>query len=185
VEPLPVSFVGGDLGTWGVERIDAVRGEGLPVVPRLAVLEGGKDAAPRDFAWVLRGVTSNERYTAHAEQQALRANSPPLGRNESTFAALIPISKSAEWWALAQDERRAIFEDRSRHIATSLDYLPRIARRLHHGRDLGEEFHFLTWFEYSPDDAAAFEELVNLLRATEEWTYVSREVDIRIRKRPA
>ena len=81
---------------------------------------------------------------------------------------------------MAQDERRAIFEDRSRHISTSLRYLPRIARRLHHGHDLGEEFDFLTWFEYSPSDAAAFEELVVLLRASEEWRYVTREVDVRL-----
>ena len=84
---------------------------------------------------------------------------------------------------MAQDERRAIFEDRSRHISTSLRYLPRIARRLHHGRDLGAEFDFLTWFEYAPSDAAAFEELVGLLRASEEWSYVTREVDVRLRRR--
>ena len=182
MDPLLVSFAGGDQGSWEVERIDAVRGDALPAVPFLAVVEG-PDAALPAAAWVLRGVTSNERYTSHAEQDSLRSSSPPLGREESTAAALIPISKSAEWWTLAQDERRAIFEDRSRHISTSLRYLPRIARRLHHGRDLGEEFDFLTWFEYSPSDAAAFEELVGLLRASEEWSYVTREVDVRLRRR--
>jgi hypothetical protein len=183
VDPLLVSFAGGDQGLWEVERIDAVRGDTLPAVPFLAVVEG-PDAALPDAAWVLRGVTSNERYTSQAEQYSLRSSSP-LGREESTAAALIPISKSAEWWALAQDERRAIFEDRSRHISTSLRFLPRIARRLHHGRDLGEEFDFLTWFEYSLSDADAFEELVGLLRASEEWRYVTREVDVRLRRRRA
>lgn len=181
-EPLLVSFAGGDAGSWEVERIDAVRGDGLPAVPFLAVVEG-RDAVPTHTTWVMRGVTSNERYTSQAEQHSLRSSSPPLGRQESTAAALIPISKSDEWWALAQDERRAIFEDRSRHISTGLRYLPRIARRLHHGRDLGEEFDFLTWFEYSPGDAAALEELVGLLRATEEWRYVTREIDVRLRRR--
>ncbi len=51
-----------------------------------------------------------------------------------------------------------------------------VARRLHHG--LGEPFDFLTWFEYAPAYAEAFEELVGKLRETEEWTYVEREVDI-------
>src|SRR2546428_7160638 len=32
-------------------------------------------------------------------------------------------------------------------------YLPAIARRLYHCRDLGEPFDFLTWFEYAPADA--------------------------------
>ncbi|MEF3088160.1 hypothetical protein VLL29_21245, partial [Bacillus altitudinis] len=45
---------------------------------------------------------------------------------------------------LAKDERRAIFEDRSRHIALSMKYLPAVARRLHHARNLGGPFDFLT-----------------------------------------
>lgn len=69
---------------------------------------------------------------------------------------------------------------RPRHIATGLEYLPAVARRLHHGRDLGEPFDFLTWFEYAPADADEFQELVGRLRQTEEWRYVEREIDIRL-----
>jgi enoyl-[acyl-carrier-protein] reductase (NADH) len=47
-------------------------------------------------------------------------------------------AKSEAWWALAQDRRRAILEEQSRHIAIGMEYLPAIARRLHHGRELGE-----------------------------------------------
>ena len=83
-----------------------------------------------------------------------------LGRPEATCAALIPIKKSAAWWELTQEERRQIFEDKSHHIAASLKYLPAIARQLYHCRDLGEPFDFLTWFEYAPAHADAFEELV-------------------------
>ena len=57
-----------------------------------------------------------------------------------------------------------------------------IARRLHHGRDLGEPFDFLTWFEYAATDADAFEDLVARLRRIEHRTYVTREVDIRMVK---
>jgi len=104
----------------------------------------------------------------------------PLGRREATFAALIPIKKSAAWWELTQEQRRAIFEDKSRHIAGTLKYLPAIARQLYHCRDLGEPFDFLTWFEYAPEHASLFEELVAMLRSTEEWTFVEREVDVRV-----
>ena len=83
------------------------------------------------------------------------------------------------WWDLAQDERRAIFEEQSRHIGIGMEYLPAVARRLHHSRELGEPFDFLTWFEYAPEHADAFEELVRRLRSTAEWRYVEREVDIR------
>jgi chlorite dismutase len=186
MRPLRVAFVGGDAGSWRVERTEAVSGAPLPAAARLAVAE---DRAPAQeetasAAWILRGVTSNERYVTRREHDALAARSEPLGRPAATCAALIPITKSAAWWELAQDERRRILEDSSRHIAMGLEYLPAIARRLHHGRDLGEPFDFLTWFEFAPADAAGFDELVRRLRATEEWTYVEREIDIRVTREP-
>ena len=61
-----------------------------------------------------------------------------------------------------------------------MEYLPGVARRLHHSRELGEPFDFLTWFEYGPSDSSAFGELVAELRASEEWRYVDREIDIRV-----
>ncbi len=178
--PLLVSFVGGSVGPWEVERIEAVRGEGLATVDRLDVVEGRSPRARGSTPWVLSGATSNERYVTRAEHDALAAIQASLGRPEATRAALIPVRKSDAWWELPQDERRSIFEERSRHVATGLRYLPAIARRLHHCRELGEPFDFLTWFEYAPGHASAFEELVGMLRATEEWTYVDREVDIRL-----
>ncbi|MCA1617574.1 MAG: chlorite dismutase family protein [Acidobacteria bacterium] len=178
------NFVGGDIGLWQVVKIEAVIGSPLKQVARLDVVEGKLDALPKGGVWLLRGVTSYERYVIRAERDMLVARQEGLGRPEATCAALIPISKSAAWWELAQDERRAIFEARSEHIKTGLKYLPAIARRLHHCRELGEEFDFLTWFEYAPSDAERFEELVRVLRETEEWNYVEREIDIRL-ARPA
>jgi chlorite dismutase len=177
--PLPVAFVGGRAGGWLVDRIAPVTGEALAPVAAVEVVEGA--AVTRTAAtWTLRGVTSNERYVTRAEHDALSARQEPLGRTSATRAALIPIRKRDAWWDLAQDERRRILEDRSRHIALGLDVLPAIARRLHHARDLGEPFDFLTWFEYAPAAAGAFEELVGRLRETEEWAYVEREIDIRL-----
>lgn len=182
MRPLVVAFVGSAVGRWRIERAEAVSGAPLPPAARLAVLEGPAAAGAQDAtaAWALRGVTSNERYVTSREHDELVARQAPLGRAGATRAALIPITKSEAWWELSQDERRRILEDGSRHIATGLEYLPAIARRLHHGRDLGEPFDFLTWFEFAPADAGRFEELVRRLRATEEWTYVEREIDIRL-----
>ena len=129
-------------------------------------------------------MTSNERYVSRSEHDALVAKQAALGREDSTRAALIPITKTDTWWELPQDERRRIFEESSHHVATGLDYLPAVARRLHHGRDLGEPFDFLTWFEFAPEHAAAFEGLVRRLRETEEWTFVGREIDIRLARHP-
>ncbi len=160
--------------------MDTIRGGGLEPAGRIAVIERFLGSPPMDGQWILRGTPSHDRYTTRAEREALEARTPALGRPEAVCAALLPISKSSEWWGLAQDERRAILEDRSAHIRTGLEYLPAIARRLYHGRELGEPFDFLTWFEYAPKDARAFEELVRRLRSTEEWEYVEREVDIRL-----
>jgi hypothetical protein len=162
----------------------AVVGDGLPRVPQMAMVEA-LAALPSGGVWQLRGVTSNERYTERHESDILVARQQGLGRPEATRAALIPIKKTEAWWALAQDERRAIFEDRSRHIARGMEVLPAVARRLHHGRDLGEPFDFLTWFEYAPATASAFEDLVDVLRSTAEWTYVEREIDIRLARSPS
>ncbi len=178
---LPVAFAGGDEGPWRVRSISAVVGAPLPTVERLAVLEGAR-AAPPGAIWTLLGVVGHERYVEAREHKELAARSPSLGRPEAARAALIPIRKSEAWWALPQDERRAIFEERSRHIATSLKHLPAVARRLHHSRDLGEPFDFLTWFEFAPVDEAGFDELVAMLRATDEWGFVEREVDIRLER---
>jgi hypothetical protein len=176
-----VSFVAGATGAWRVQRATAVRGEGLAPAAALDRLEGPEPAAaPDGAAWVLHGVRSNERYVERAEKQRLGAVQEGLGRPDSTVAALIPIRKSDAWWDLAQDERRALFEDRSRHIAIGSAYLPAVARRLYHSRDLGGPFDFLTWFELAPSAAAAFDELLGRLRETEEWGYVDREVEIRL-----
>ena len=79
---------------------------------------------------------------------------------------------------LAQEERRAILEEQSHHIAIGLEYLPAIARRLYHCRDLNEPFDFLTWFEFAPEYSGAFDELLVRLRDSHEWTYVEHEVEL-------
>jgi len=158
--PLLVTFGAGVAGDWRIDRIEAVRGAGLVPAARLAVVEGIGVDVPAVAPWTLRGLTSNLRYTTETEHRLLVARQPELGRLQATKAALIPIRKREEWWVLAQDERRAVLEERSRHISTGVKYLPAVARRLLHCRELGEPFDFLTWFEYAPEDADAFEELV-------------------------
>jgi len=155
------TFIGGAKGAWRVVAMRGVCGEPLPPVAHVEVVHGLPitPPVPPTAAWRLQGLTSNVRYADRGEVDSLVARQPALDRPEATCAALIPIKKSARWW---------------------LDYLPAIARRLHHCRDIGEPFDFLTWFEYAPEHADVFERLVDALRATPEWGYVEREVDIRL-----
>lgn len=187
--PLLVTFTAGASGPWRIDRIKPVVGESLDFAPSLTMTERAvteravaehADPSPNPDVWTLRGTTSNTRYTSRPEARSLAALQQGLGRRDATCAALIPVRKTPAWWSLAQDERRAILEEQSHHIEIGLGYLPAVARRLHHSRELGEPFDFLTWFEYAPQNADAFEQLVDRLRLSPEWTFVDREVDIRL-----
>lgn len=165
--------------------LSPVKGASLLSTPALSVVYSASIALPilpSPNSWRLAGVLSHLRYVERTEKTQLAAVQAELGRPEATCAALIPIKKSAAWWELTQEERRQIFEDKSHHIANSMRFLPAIARQLYHSRDLGEPFDFLTWFEYAPAHVSMFEELVGILRTTEEWKYVEREVDIRVER---
>jgi len=178
-QPLTVtSFAAHPDGPWRVVDQVAVHGDDLP--PARGIWIGDREAPP-GASWMLRGTASHLRYITAADRAALQALSPPLGRTEATHAALIPIRKSAAWWALAQDERQAILL-RSMHLATGMQFLPAIARRLYHSRDLGEPFDFITWFEFAAEDEMRFSDMLALLRGSEEWSYVEREVDLRLER---
>ena len=181
MNPRLFTFTGGDTGGWRIVRIEAVVGEPMAKASRLNIISG---ALPESSGvkWALRGITSNERYVVREEKEKLVAKQPGVGRPEAVCAALIPIRKNAAWWNLSQDERRKVFEEQSHHVHIGLQYLPAVARRLHHCRDLGENepFDFLTWFEYAPGDEAAFNKLVTELRVSPEWVFVDREIDIRL-----
>ncbi len=90
-----MTFAGGEIGSWAVERLETIAGAPLEPTSRLEVIEG-KAASRLDErpAWILRGVTSNERYVSRIEHDALVTKQERLGRAESTRAALIPITKS-------------------------------------------------------------------------------------------
>jgi hypothetical protein len=178
------SFVGGSAGRWQVIDNRTIAGDPLADVPRVELVSGASSPFPAGAEWVLRGMTSNERYVTRSEKNELVARQQGLGRPEATCAALIPIRKNAAWWGLTQDERRRVFEHDSRHIGIGMQYLPAVARRLHHCRDISDQepFDFLTWFEYAPADAAAFDRLLEELRASDEWRYVDRETDIRLER---
>jgi hypothetical protein len=174
-------FQAGDQGLWKIREVRNCVGAGLPRAPRLNV---GEALPGTPGTWSLRGIRSQERYSTTQEHDQLATRQEGLGRADSTCAALIPIRKSEAWWQLSQDRRRAIFEEQSHHTSIGLRYLPAIARRLYHCRDLGPEepFDFLTWFEFRPDHEEAFDLLLKELRVSPEWSYVVREVDIRLER---
>lgn len=176
------SFIGGKEGSWRVTNFDIIVGEPLETVQSINVVNQPSINLKEHGTWVLQGFTSNVRYAERHEINQLNEKQEGLNRPASLCAALIPIKKSPQWWAMSQDERREVFETQSHHTEIGLAYLPEIARQLHHSRDLGEPFDFLTWFEFAPEHTDAFNKLLAQLRASKEWSYVDREIDIRLVK---
>ncbi|AZP12940.1 chlorite dismutase family protein [Undibacterium parvum] len=177
------SFVGSDVGLWNVTNQNTIVGSALESVQRIEVINSPLNKLTEQGVWALQGFTSNVRYANRNEIVKLQAAQEGLNRNASVCAALIPIKKNAQWWAMSQDERRSIFEEQSHHTEIGLGYLPEIARQLHHSRDLGEQFDFITWFEFAPEHTELFNQLLAQLRATKEWQFVDREIDIRLEKK--
>lgn len=171
--PMRRQFYGSDDGAWRVSRQVAIVGSDVDRVSHIA------QHPPAAWTWMLAGTTSNLRYTTREERSALAAPFAGQEPAPSDRAVLIPIRKSAAWWALAQDERLAIYR-RGRHTPIGLDHLPRVRRTLFHCRELGGPFDFLTWFEFAPEEEAAFDHMLVRLRECAEWDYVEREVDIRL-----
>ncbi|MCG9793435.1 chlorite dismutase family protein [Flavobacterium algicola] len=172
-------FIGGKTGDWKITKATTLIGDSLPKVTHVDKIQS---CLINRFEgdWSLKGVISNMRYTDKYEKEKMDAKQEKLGRKKATHAAFIPIRKSQAWWDLAQDERRHIIENQSKHMQHGMKYLPAIARQLYHSRDINEPFDFLTWFEFAPEDEPAFNELLSIMRKSEEWKYVEREIDIRM-----
>jgi hypothetical protein len=179
--PRLISFIGGHSGEWLITSQTALRGDPIENVSRVAVFSGVPGSAP-GARWLFQGVATHDRYTSRSEKTALLALQAPIGRPQATRAGLTMLRKNARWWGLAQDERRAILEEQSHHIAIGLRYLPKIARSLLHCRDFitAAPFDFLGFLDFEPDDESAYDEMLGLLRATPEWTFMEREIDIRM-----
>ena len=180
--PRAYTFVGGDEGSMRVLSQRTVSGASIAPVSRVDMLASLLTELPSAAAWMLSGVATNDRYTTRTEKGELTSRQAPIGRPEATRAALILLRKRPEWWALAQDERRTILEEDSHHIAIGIRYLPAVARRLLHCRDLATHtpFDFLGFLDFAPGDETAFDDMLVQLRATREWSFMDREVDVRL-----
>ena len=66
------TFVGGDAGPWEVVSQRAVIGDGLELVDRLRIVPG-EVPDENGSGWILRGVTSHERYVTREEKTKLVA----------------------------------------------------------------------------------------------------------------
>ena len=179
-----LNYIGGTTGSWRVNSVTTHSGAPLKSVTHVEIVKGRVGRPSAGSSWVLRGVVRNTRFVTREERPILESRYLKQGPVETTCAALIPIRKSAAWWNLEHDEQQEIIDARSRQLGTITRFLPAIARRFLYGRDLGEPFDMVTWFEYSSRDQSIFDDLAGALRSSMEWQYIERDVDIRLVKEP-
>ncbi len=177
-----MTFVGNKTGSMSVISHNTISGPPIARAESVDMIVGVDADVRADAVWAFHGVMTNDRYTTRSEKGELVSKQAPIGRPEATSAALILLRKRAEWWELTQDERRTILEEDSHHIAIGMRYLPAVARRLLHCRDLNEQapFDFIGFLDFARADEAAFDEMLGQLRATLEWSFMDREIDIRL-----
>lgn len=84
--PRLLTFVGADQGRWAVRSARTFMGDALPPAPCLQVVAGAAVPSPRDAAWALAGITSNDRYGERDEKVALVGAQAGLGRTEASRA---------------------------------------------------------------------------------------------------
>src|SRR5207302_1738674 len=138
-------------------------------------------------ALLFHGVPQHLQYTSGPQRDDLnrraRAELPP---SKDTRAVLIPIRKSAAWWAMPHDQRHAYFQKRDGqlgHTAIGAAYVDKIYRKLYHTRYAVEsaDHDFVTYFEFAREHEGDFQALCAQLRdprQNPEWNFVDREYEI-------
>ena len=172
---------------YDVDRIHAVRGQlpgGIEVGQRLWRVEAAGRLPVPNAPFI--GATTHVVYIDSSTRNELAS----ISASESgPVAVLIPIRKTAEWWALASEQRQAFVMQGAPngHLAIGRRYAARIHRRLYQARYLpGSEWDFLTYFEFRPEEASAFTDLLAELRDVDinpEWSFVDREVELWLTRR--
>ena len=76
MDPRLFTFIGGKTGPWRIASVKTIIGEPLAGAARLNVTPGSIVPEPIGTKWLLRGMTSNERYLTSEEKQLLAAKEP-------------------------------------------------------------------------------------------------------------
>jgi chlorite dismutase len=119
-------------------------------------------------AGVMHGLTKKANYVPGFSDQLkadLKTASEP---GPNPYVIVIPIRKSAEWWALDQEKRAAMMKE---HTEASLPYHKTVKRKLYHSTGL-DDMDFITYFETSRMED--FHSLILSLQKVKEFQYTRR-----------
>lgn len=119
-------------------------------------------------AGLMHGLTKKANYVPGFTDQLkadLKVTSEP---GPKPYAMVIPIRKTADWWALDQEKRAAMMRE---HTEATLPYLKTVKRKLYHSSGV-DDLDFITYFETSKLDD--FHSLVLSLEQVKEFQYTRR-----------
>jgi len=119
-------------------------------------------------AGLMHGLTKKANYVPGFPDQLkadLKVASEP---GSKPYAIVIPVRKSAEWWALDQDKRAAMMQE---HTEATMPYLKTVKRKLYHSSGL-DDLDFITYFETSKLED--FHSLILSLEKVKEFQYTRR-----------
>lgn len=119
-------------------------------------------------AGIMHGLTKKANYVPGFSDQLkadLKTASEP---GPKPYAIVIPIRKSADWWALDQDKRMAMMKE---HTEATLPYIKTVKRKLYHSSGL-DDLDFITYFETSKLED--FHSLILSLEKVKEFQYTRR-----------
>jgi chlorite dismutase len=120
------------------------------------------------MAGLMHGLTKKPNYVPGFSDQLktdLKVASEP---GLKPYAIIIPVKKSADWWALDQEKRAAMMQE---HTEATVPYLKTVKRKLYHSSGL-DDLDFITYFETAKLDD--FHSLVLSLEQVREFQYVRR-----------
>jgi chlorite dismutase len=119
-------------------------------------------------AGIMHGLTKKANYVPGFPDEMkadLKTASEP---GPKPYAVVIPIRKSADWWALDQEQRAAMMKE---HTEAALPYHKTVKRKLYHSTGL-DDLDFITYFETSKLED--FHGLILSLEKVKEFQYTRR-----------
>jgi chlorite dismutase len=119
-------------------------------------------------AGIMHGLTKKANYVPGFSDELkadLKTASDP---GPKPYAVVIPIRKSADWWALDKETRAAMMKE---HTQASLPYHKTVKRKLYHSTGL-DDIDFITYFETSKLED--FHSLILSLEKVKEFQYTRR-----------
>ena len=117
---------------------------------------------------IMHGLTKKANYVPGFPDQLKTDLKTASESGPKPYAIVIPIRKSADWWALDQDKRAVMMKE---HTEATLPYLKTVKRKLYHSSGL-DDLDFITYFETSKLED--FHSLILSLEKVKEFQYIRR-----------